>query len=258
MRQKTRAGAENQARVETANAKYLGDVGEKEKQRDTRIQTANFEAAAVETENERAIQMAKSTAQFEIERANYERQTAVAQIEANLAADMRKAELQKDVETRNIAQQTEKLRSEIYAKTVVEAEAQERRALANLFQKQQEAEAHLITKKKEAEGILAIFDAQSAGLTKLLNAHPDPMVALQYMMIDRNVYTKLGETNASAIQGLEPKINYWVTGNGTESGNPIGAIFKNLPPLIDSIYSQTGIKPPGWVANTEELSKSKQ
>jgi flotillin len=77
------------------------------------------------------------------------------------------------------------------------------------------------------------------------------------MMIDRDVYTKLGETNASAIRGLEPKINYWVTGEGSGvgAGNPIGQIFKNLPPLLDGVYSQTGIKPPAWLANTDELSK---
>jgi flotillin len=58
-------------------------------------------------------------------------------------------------------------------------------------------------------------------------------------MIDRDVYTKLSDSNAKAIQGLEPKINYWVTGdnnNNKSDGGPIGQIFRNLPPLIDTIY----------------------
>jgi flotillin len=154
MRQKTRAGAENQARVEIANAKYLGDIGEKEKQRDTRIQAADFESAAVQKENERAIEMAKSTATYQIEKAEADRRTSIARIESAKAAEMRSAELQKDVETRMISQQTEKLRSEILAQTMVESEAIERRALADLFQKQKAAEADLFQRQKAADAHL--------------------------------------------------------------------------------------------------------
>jgi flotillin len=205
---------------------------------------------------------------------------------------MRSAELQKEVDTRNIAQQTEKLRSEIFARTTVESEAQERRALADLFQKQkaadaalyekqQAAEAHFISKKKEAEaylftqqqqaqgdlvakqreadGVLALFNAQAEGLTKLLQIHPDPQVALQYMMIDREVYIKLAETNANAIRGLEPKITWWVTGGGKDgdssaaAGGPLAQIFQNMAPVIDTVARQTGTAPPSWMVNTEAL-----
>lgn len=67
-------------------------------------------------------------------------------------------------------------------------------------------------------------------------------------------YVKLSEANAKAIQGLEPKINVWTTGGAGEAAGPIGQIFKNLPPLIDTIYSQTGIRPPNWLANTDNLT----
>jgi flotillin len=77
MRQKSRAGAENQARIEIANAVYLGDVGEREKQKDTRIQTANFECTAVQTENDRNVEIAKSTATYQIEKASYDMKTAL-------------------------------------------------------------------------------------------------------------------------------------------------------------------------------------
>jgi len=68
---------------------------------------------------------------------------------------------------------------------------------------------------------------------------------------------KLSESNAKAIQGLEPKISVWNTGgdaNGANGAGPIGQIFKNLPPLIDTIYTQTGIRPPNWLANTDNMS----
>jgi flotillin len=235
----------------TIKLRYLGDVGEKEKQRDTRIQSADFESLAVQKENERAIEMAKSTAELKVEQAQADRKTSIAQIETEMAAEMRRSELQKDVETRNIAQQTEKMRSELLVKAVVESEAIERRAEADLVKKKKEGEGLLFYKQCEAEGLLATFNAQSEGLKKLLQAHPDPMVALQYMMIDRDVFTKLSDSNAKAIQGLQPKITHWVTGK--DGSDPMGQIFKNLPPMIETIYNQTGVRPPNWLMNTDQL-----
>lgn len=152
MRQKTRAGAENQARIEIANAKFKGDVGEKEKQKDTRIQSSQFESEAVKFESERNVEIAKATALLEIEKAGYDRQTRIAQIESSKAAEIRASELQKEVENRNIAQETEKLRAKLLAQAVVEAEAKERAADADRYMKEREADALLYKKEKEAAG----------------------------------------------------------------------------------------------------------
>ena len=54
-----------------------------------------------------------------------------------------------------------------------------------------------------------------------------------------------------AIQGLQPKINVWNTGNqdgSVDSTAPIRNLFQSLPPLLSTIQDQTGMQPPSWLA----------
>ena len=73
------------------------------------------------------------------------------------------------------------------------------------------------------------------------------------MMIKDNVYEKLALANAKAINGLQPKITIWNTGDQNGSGNamdasaPIRNIMTSLPPLLSTINEQTGIAPPSWL-----------
>jgi len=147
-----------------------------------------------------------------------------------------------------------------------EAEAIKRQAEADLFKRQQEAEAAFIArsreadaiikqadamlyqKQKEAEANLAVLKAQADGIKEIVGAFGSPQAALQYLMIDRGVFSDLAAKNAAAVQGLNPKITVWNTGNDTASGNPIADIFKSLPPLLTTIQDQTGIAPPQWLA----------
>lgn len=74
---------------------------------------------------------------------------------------------------------------------------------------------------------------------------------MQYMMLQNNTYEKLAKANATAIQGLQPKITVWNTGEGSstaDSGAPIRNLFQSLPPLLSTINDQTGIAPPTWLA----------
>lgn len=165
-------------------------------------------------------------------------------IETEKAAEMRRVELQKEVEMRNIAQQTEKMRSELLSKSIVEAEAKERIADANLY-----------ASRKEAEGTLAQYEAQANGLRALFTSTNDPNVVLSYLMIKNDVYPKLADANARAIQGLNPKITSWVTSADNMNTNPLNNIMKNIPPLLTTIHDQTGIKPPTWLVDTSALNE---
>ncbi len=239
MRQRKLASAENQARRDIADAKFQGDVGVKEKERDTRIQTAQFEADAVQQENTRNAEVAKSTADFQILKAKYDQQTKLAHIESIKAAEIRDSELQRELENRNVSQETERLRSKLYSQAVVEAEAMQKRADANLYAAQ-----------REAEGVRAKFEAQAEGLQRLMSASPDPNTIIQYLMIDRNVLPQLAAENAKAIQGLNPKITSWVT--SSTAADPIANLMKSIPPLVSTIYDQTGMKPPTWMVDMKE------
>ena len=68
-------------------------------------------------------------------------------------------------------------------------------------------------------------------------------------MIEKDVYVNLAKANATAIHGLQPKINVWNTGSsdGADSGAPIRNLFQALPPLFSTIHDQTGMSPPAWM-----------
>ena len=69
------------------------------------------------------------------------------------------------------------------------------------------------------------------------------------MLRDRT-YEKLAQANATAIQGLQPKITVWNTGDSAaaDSGAPIRNLLQSLPPMLQTINEQTGIQPPSWLA----------
>ncbi|CAG8590345.1 1941_t:CDS:2 [Acaulospora colombiana] len=248
MRQKTHEGAINSAKVDVAEAKYRGDVGAKQREGLTRQETAKIESDTVIIENERKVTMAQAEANLSTKKSEFDRQIKVAAIEASQAAKMRESELQKEVEERRLLSETERLRVQYVAKATAEYEAAKAVANAKLYTAQKEAEAVLYKKQKEAEGILALYNAQAEGIRNLMQSFGgDSNAALQYIMIDRGIYTQLAKENAAAIQNLNPKITVWNTGGG-HGENPIANIYQSLPPLLSTIQEQTGISPPSWLA----------
>lgn len=271
-------GAVNQAKIDVADARYKGDVGEKEKTGMTRQQVGRIEAETVVYENERKAEMFQAQATLETRQAEYDRQVQTAQIEAKQAANMRQIELQRQYEEKRQLAETERLRADVVAKWKAEYEVsvqkanselynEQRKADAALFKKQQEAEgmfytttkaaeaqmkkadAYLYEKKKEAEAIDSIMLAQANGLKNLVNAfNGDTNAALSYLMLERGTYEALAKENANAIKGLNPKITVWNQDGKTQS-NPIADIYKSLPPLIETMREQTGVMPPTWLAN---------
>ena len=115
-----------------------------------------------------------------------------------------------------------------------------------VYRASKEAEAALYAKQKEAEGIKAM----AAAYADLGQALGGGQALLQYLMLQNGLYEKLAKANASAIQGLQPKISVWNTGaeSGADSGAPIRNLFQSLPPLLSTIQDQTGITPPNWLA----------
>lgn len=123
-----------------------------------------------------------------------------------------------------------------------------------------DADASFYARKKEAEGISAIAD----GYKHLAEAFGGPQGLLQYMMLEKGVYEKLALANAKAIQGLQPKITVWNTGeqggNGSamDASAPIRNIMSSLPPLLTTIQEQTGISPPSWLMQMPQQPQSNE
>ena len=242
-RQRKRADAENVARKDIADATFRGDVAVKQKETETRVQRAQFEASAVLSENARAVEIAQSRSDMEIQKAEFTRLADIARIEATKMTEIRNMELLRDLERRVVEQQLEHTRSTTIVQATVDAEAVVKAADAALYRA-----------SKEADAILLKYDAQADGLRNLLSCAPDPHTVLQYSMIDRGVFQALAAENAKAINGLAPKI--WVTGgsgggSGGGVGDAIGGIMRSLPPLLTTLYEQTGIKPPSWAVDMD-------
>jgi flotillin len=238
LRQRARANAENEARINIANAQKDGDIAVKDRERETRIRTSEFESNAVTFENERNVEIAESNAKLKVHQAEFKKMSEIARIEAEKASEIREMELLKEVETRRIAQQQEHMRSELLVKAKVEAEAKERTADADLY-----------AKKAEAAGVLARFNAEAEGLRQLFEGCDNPDIVMQYLMLDRNLYPELAKAMADAIRGMNPKINYWNTGG--EVGNPISDVLKNVPASVDMLKT-TGITPPSWLMGLKD------
>lgn len=126
---------------------------------------------------------------------------------------------------------------------------EKRKAEADCFRREREAHAHLITQQREAEGLSAMAKAYGEMATVL----GGPQGLMQWMMLSNGTYQQLANANAKAIQGLQPKINVWNTGEHGADGAmdamaPIRNLFQSLPPLLSTIHDQTGMAPPGWLA----------
>ena len=239
LRQKTRSEAEGQARVDTSEAKKKADIGEKEREMETRKQVAEYEASAVEKENETRKRIAESSAELEIVTQDALRRTNIATIEAEKQSAMRDAELQKEVEQRRFEQEVQSYRAADLSKANINAETIRVESDAELYRQQQ-----------TAEGIKRIYEANSEGIQRMVDSFGGERERfLQYVMLDKDLYGDLARANAEAIRGLNPKITVWNTGKADE-GDYTGVmrnVMQNLPPLLDTIHKQTGLKPADWM-----------
>jgi flotillin len=80
---------------------------------------------------------------------------------------MREAELQKEVEKRRAAVETERLRADEYAKAVVEGEKIKQLADAHAYEKQKQAEANYYETQKQAEGKLYSKEKEAEAIQKV-------------------------------------------------------------------------------------------
>jgi flotillin len=123
------------------------------------------------------------------------------------------------------------------------------------------ADAHFYTQQREAQGLTEMAKAYGE-MAKVLGG---PQGLLQYMMLQNNTYEALAKANAKAINGLQPKINVWHTGNqaGADgaAADPTATIrnlFQNLPPLLSTINDQTGITPPQWLVGMPQQQQRQE
>ncbi|KAJ1330610.1 hypothetical protein BSLG_009062 [Batrachochytrium salamandrivorans] len=252
LRLKSHEGAINQAKVDVAEARMKGNVGERDREGKQRKEASRIEADAIIYENTRKIEIAKAESALETEQTRYANDVSIAKIEAEKHQAMRNAELEREVESRRALVMQETARAETLSKAKVEAETIAALADAAFYKAKVEADAQLYTETKAAEAIRAKYSAQAEGIAQLTAAFGgDAGATMQYLMLERGTYESLAKANADAIRGLAPKMTVWNTGGdagGLDAGKPIRDIFQTLPPLLSTINDQTGVAPPSWLA----------
>ncbi|KAI8911574.1 hypothetical protein EDD86DRAFT_264072 [Gorgonomyces haynaldii] len=251
LRLKSHEGAINQAKIDVAQAKFKGTVGEKEREGEQRKVTSRIEADAVVFEQSCEIEIANAKSKLAVERTAYDNTVDLAKIEADKKAQMRDAELQRELEVKRAMVLQEKERAEKMSKAVVDAEVIKCLADASLYKAKVDSDAKLYSQQKDADAVRILYDAQASGILQILQSFKsDTAALLQYLMLEKGLYQDLAKANAEAIKGLEPKITVWNTGSGEgqDAGKAIRDIFQSLPPLLSTINEQTGIAPPQWMA----------
>lgn len=274
--QKIKSEAENRAKVDVAEQNKRGEIGAKEREGETRQKTSIIESEATLVENQRRQEILKSNAELEKTRAEQNLIITQAKIRADNEALITRMELEKEVEVKRSQMELEKIRASDLSSTQVKAEMEAKKAegeanskkiLADasfytvqkeaegkLFSQQKEAEAMVYSKLKEAEGVKALYAAQAEGIKQLVESFGgNPQALISYTMMDKGIYEKLADSNAKAIQGLNPKITVW-TQDAAKGMEPIQNLARSVIPMLDTIESQTNYKLPEWLIkkNTDD------
>ncbi len=87
------------------------------------------------------------------------------------------------------------------------------------------------------------MSAIAGAYSDLAHAFGGPAGLIQYLMIEKGVYTQLAKANAEAVRGLNPKMTIWNTGaqagseQGAAEGSGMGGMnsIRNMVSLIHSI-----------------------
>ncbi|KAI0025194.1 hypothetical protein F4780DRAFT_722541 [Xylariomycetidae sp. FL0641] len=283
--QRAHEGAINQARIDVADARLRGTIGEAQLhgEQDRKLAKINAETAVQKTD--RDVERARAEAHLATQKATLNREVEIAQIEATRATESRDEDLKREVQVKRAGAELERLRATDVVKATIDRESKEQDADAKAyeleadaranFQKstkaadaaayktrldadaqshaaQKNADAALQTRLKEAEGMKAMAEAYG----KMSQAFGGPQGLLQYMMIEKGTYVELAKANGAAVHGMQPKISVWNTGaeagagTGGDGGHGPAATMRNvyqlLPPLMSTIHDQTGITLPEW------------
>ncbi len=225
MMQQKASSVENHAKIAVSEANKLGNVGHKEREATTRQQVAILEADTITLENNSNKNIQLSNAELLVTTAQADQNARIAQIESQNNAMIKEYDMMLIVEQKRYEAELLKSKATILPNAVMEAEAIKINAEANLF-----------TKQKEADGIRAVYMAQSAGIQKLLESFDDDQAALmQYIMVEKNLYSKIAEENAKGIQGLKPNITMINSGPDL---NPLTDIMKMGMPVALSYFNK--------------------
>lgn len=167
---KAHEGALNQAKIDVADARARGEIGEAEKQSHAKQAIAKIYASTAVLETERKAEKAMADAKLKTKEISIERELKLERIMATRAAEAKDTALQKDVETQRGQMELERLRATTVVSAKISRESAEQKALADQFQQQKKADA-------EKYNLNARADAEKYKLTATTDAENYSIIA---------------------------------------------------------------------------------
>lgn len=275
--------ANNEARVDVAEAVKKGEIGEKENQAIASQTVAKYTAETIKIQNEQALLVAYSTKELEVKKADFKRETEIAKVTAIKEAEKREIELQEEVEKRRIKQKEEALRAVELTQATVTAESNIAEAKGNAEALRQTADAKLYTEQKnaeaklalaqadakgielklvaeangigarghaEADAILAKYNAESQGMKMVMNSCGNDIELIKFnLALQAKLPQQLAESNAKAIHDMKPSINIWQKEGDLD---PIANLAMAIPQIAKTVQQQTGIELPKFLVGNRK------
>lgn len=172
---KAHEGALNQAKIDVAAARALGEIGEAERHGHAKQETAKIHARTAVAGTQRLIDKADAEAQLEIKKIEIERGLSIERIQAKRAAEECDAKLQKNVEVMRAEMELERQRATAVTQAKIKRESAEENARAELYQSAKTADAAAYQKNTSAtaESQAAKLLAEADYVTRAREADAD-------------------------------------------------------------------------------------
>lgn len=185
---KAHEGALNQAKVDVADARMRGEVGEAEKQGLTKREIAKIHAATAVLETERKAEKATADAKLTDKEIQIEKDLNLARIQAKRAAEARDAELQRELEKKRAEMELERLRAKDVTKAKIQKESDQEKADADLYTQQKAADA--LKYKQQVAADAQVYEEKAGAEANLYS---------QQQNADADFYVKKRQAEAKFI-----------------------------------------------------------
>jgi len=267
-KQRAIESANYDAQISVSEARKTGEIGVKERQRDTAIAVASLNMETKLVENERQQKVLWSESELAQQKASAHQAAEMKRIEAEMKTQQFEQEMFKELEKKRQEREMETLRATDLTKTHLLAEQKTRQAEADavVIKTLAEAEAHatcvkaeaqLEQEKKRAEGIQIVLNAHANGLQKLTDGQADGDLVKFYLGLKDHLFQDIAKTQADAFKDMKPNFQIWSTGPQAGSTDPSEVItrtLQNMAPLFSGLTNQSGMKIPFFTGNTKHDS----
>ena len=156
---KAHEGALNQAKIDVAEARMRGEIGEAEKKGRTKQEISKIDADTAVLETKRKAEKAKADSELMNRQTELDSSVEMGKIAAKRQTEMKDAELKRKVETLRAETELERLRANDVTKSKVARESSQQSADAAYYKQQKSADASLYTQKMEADAACMFDDS---------------------------------------------------------------------------------------------------